>query len=244
MADRFRDTTPSPTGERMGVMIVEDHQVLAEGLELSLERHHDLEVVGLAGTVAQAVEMARAKRPRVVLMDYHLPDGTGAGAAAAIRREVSDVAVVMLSADTSDEAMMAAIEAGACGYLVKSEAAAKVVEAVRRAAEGEMLIPVGVLAGLLARQRQRAQEAAERDRLLGQLTPREREILNLMARGLDNWAIADRLVISFTTVRGHVQNVLEKLGAHSKLEAVARASEAGLFDTAVPAPASPHSAPR
>ena len=216
-------------GERIGVLIVEDHQVLAEGLELALERHDDLEVVGWAGTVADALVLARERRPQVVLMDFHLPDGTGADAAGRIRQELGQAAIVFLSADTSEDALMAAIESGACGYLVKSGAAAQVADAVRRAAEGEMLIPAATLAGLLGRQRQRQREEAQLHRLAGQLTPREKEILQLMAQGLDNRAIAEKLFISFTTVRGHVQNILEKLEAHSKLEAVARANQYGLI---------------
>jgi DNA-binding NarL/FixJ family response regulator len=211
------------------VLIVEDHQVLAEGLELALERHVDLEVVGWAATVAQAVELARDRRPQVVLMDFHLPDGTGAEAAGKLRKELGNVAIVFLSADSSEDALIAAIESGANGYLVKSGAAAQVADAVRRAAEGEMLIPAATLAGLLARQRQRQREEAAIQRVAGQLTKREREILRLMAQGLDNRAIADKLFISFTTVRGHVQNILEKLDAHSKLEAVARANQHGLI---------------
>jgi DNA-binding NarL/FixJ family response regulator len=92
-----------------------------------------------------------------------------------------------------------------------------------------MLIPAATLAGLLARQRQRQREEAQFQLLAGQLTPREKEILKLMAQGLDNRAIAEKLFISFTTVRGHVQNILEKLEAHSKLEAVARANQHGLI---------------
>jgi DNA-binding NarL/FixJ family response regulator len=220
---------PAETEARIGVLIVEDHQVLAEGLELALERHADLDVVGWAGTVAAAIELAREKRPQVVLMDFHLPDGTGAEAALRIRNELNEAAIVFLSADSSEDALMAAIESGASGYLVKSGAAAQVADAVRRAAEGEMLIPAATLAGLLARQRQRQREEAAFQHMAGQLTPREREILQLMAQGLDNRAIAERLFISFTTVRGHVQNILEKLEAHSKLEAVARANQHGLI---------------
>ena len=214
---------------RTAVLIVEDHQVLAEGLELALERHDDLDVVGWAPTVEQALALAREHRPAVVLMDFHLPDGTGAEAAGKLRKELGEVAIVFLSADSSEDALIAAIESGASGYLVKSGAAAQVADAVRRAAEGEMLIPAATLAGLLARQRQRQREEAAFQRLAGQLTPREREILRLMAQGLDNRAIADKLFISFTTVRGHVQNILEKLDAHSKLEAVARANQLGLI---------------
>jgi DNA-binding NarL/FixJ family response regulator len=214
---------------RIGVLIVEDHQVLAEGLELALERHSDLDVVGWAPTVRDALGLARERRPQVVLMDFHLPDGTGAEAAGKIRQELDGAAIVFLSADSSEDALIAAIESGASGYLVKSGAAAQVADAVRRAAEGEMLIPAATLAGLLARQRQRQREEAQVQQLAGQLTAREKEILRLMAQGLDNRAIAEKLFISFTTVRGHVQNILEKLEAHSKLEAVARANRYGLI---------------
>jgi DNA-binding NarL/FixJ family response regulator len=219
-----------PVGEPIRVLIVDDLRVLAEGVELVLGRHDDMEVVGLAGTVAEATRLAGEQRPNVVLMDFYLPDGTGAQAATAIREAQPDVAVVVLTAETNQDALLAAVESGACGFLQKTQAAAQVVDAVRRAAEGEMLIPAATLAGLVARQRARLHEQSERTRLLSTLTPREREILSLMAQGLDNRAIAEQLVISFTTVRGHVQSILQKLDAHSKLEAVARASEYGLVE--------------
>jgi DNA-binding NarL/FixJ family response regulator len=217
-------------GEPIRVLIVEDHQVLAEGLELALERHEDVHVVGSAPGIVAGLEIARRESPDVVLMDFHLPDGTGAEAAATIRAELPGVAVVILSADSGEDALVAAVESGACGYLLKSQAASHVVDAVRRAASGEMLIPAATLAGLLSRVRERQTRERELQRLTGHITPREREILNLMAQGLDKNTIAEKLFISFTTVRGHVQNILEKLDAHSKLEAVARASEHGLLE--------------
>jgi DNA-binding NarL/FixJ family response regulator len=214
----------------VSVLIVEDHLVLAEALQLVLERHEGLHVVGWAGTVADAVRMAQADPPDVILMDYYLPDGTGGQAAAAIRQRQPGVAVVMLTADTSEDVLLMAVEAGAVGLILKSQAATQVVEAVFHAAEGEMLIPAATLAGLIGRQRERARQDAERASLLATLTQRERETLDLMAQGLDNRAIAERLVVSLNTVRGYVQSVLEKLNVHSKLEAVARASEYGLLD--------------
>jgi len=212
------------------VLIVEDHRLVAEGLQAVLSAYSDIQVVGVAGSVAEAVRMDSALAPDVVLMDFRLPDGNGADATAQIRRQHRTVAVLFLSTDESEDTLVAAVRAGGIGYLSKARAAAEVAAAVRRAAEGEMLIPASRLASLLARAQDRFRDETERTRLLGELTPREKEILALMADGLDNRAIASRLSISFTTVRGHVQNILEKLDAHSKLEAVARAARYTLLD--------------
>jgi DNA-binding NarL/FixJ family response regulator len=215
--------------EQIPVLIVDDHRLVAEGLELLLASEPDILVTGLAGSVEQAVQMAEEKPPKVVVMDFRLPDGNGAEAAAAIRSRHPGVAIVFLSSDDSEESLLAAVKAGGCCYLPKSKAAADVANAVRKAAEGEMMIPAGRLAGMLASVERRARDEAERSRILSDLTPREKEILGLMSEGMDNRAIAEHLVISFTTVRGHVQSVLEKLDAHSKLEAVAQAARLGLL---------------
>lgn len=215
--------------EPIRVLIVEDHRLVAEGLQALLAAYSDIELVGVAASVEEAVRTAGEHRPDVILMDFRLPDGTGADATARIRRQQKTVAVVFLSTDESEDTLVAAVRAGGCGYLSKARAAADVASAVRRAAEGEMLIPASQLARLLARAQDQARDEAERTRLLTELTPREKEILGLMADGLDNRAIASRLSISFTTVRGHVQNILEKLEAHSKLEAVARAARYALL---------------
>jgi len=218
----------SPDG--ISVLLVDDHRVVLEGLELLIGANSDLHVVGSAASMAEAVALARASHPDVVVMDYRLGDGTGADAAVAIRKVQPAIAIVFLSSDDSEEALLAAVRAGACAYLPKSKAGAEVATAIRRAADGETLIPAGRLASLVARIHERERDQAERDRLLEQLTPRETEVLLLMAEGLDNHAISEQLGIGFTTVRGHVQNILEKLDAHSKLEAVARAARAGLLE--------------
>jgi DNA-binding NarL/FixJ family response regulator len=152
-----------------------------------------------------------------------------ASATAAIHAGHPDVAVLFLSADDSEIALFAAVEAGAVGYLVKSEAMGQVAESVRRAAAGEMLLPKHVLAQLIQHQRQRDIDERARERLLEEMTPRELDVLRLMADGLDNQQIAERLSISYLTVRGHVRNILGKLTCHTKLAAVARASEYGLI---------------
>jgi DNA-binding NarL/FixJ family response regulator len=205
------------------VLVVEDYTVMAEGLRSLLATQPDLEVVGCAGTVAEAVKLTAETSPDVVLADYRLPDGTGADVALALRERRPRTAVVFLSAVDTVATLLAAVEAGAKGYLLKSRAPGEVFDAVRRAAAGEMLIPASVLAELLPH---RGEQAI----LLATLTPREREILKLMAEGLDNKAIAQRLGIRYGTVRSHVRSVIGKLNAHSKMEAVVRAEDLGLVE--------------
>lgn len=203
------------------VLIVEDYTVVAEGLAALLEDQPDLTVVGTADTAASAIEQAGAKRPDVVLLDYRLPDLDGAEAARAIHRVQAEVPILFLSRDDSDMAQLAAIEAGACGYLHKSKAATELVTAVRRAVRGEMLISGPTISRLLRRR-------AEADQVQEKLTDREREVLRLMVQGLDSKTIAHQLGIQYGTVRSHVRNLAGKLGAHSKIEAVARSRALGL----------------
>lgn len=206
------------------VLLVEDHRLVAEGMQALLAREGDIQVLGVARSVRDAVALAAAGDPDVVIMDYHLPDGTGAQAGERIRKQRARPSLVFVSGDESEEALLDAVRAGACVFLPKSRASADVVAAVRRAAEGEMLIPAAQLAALLTRAHERARDEAERARLRGQLTPREHEVLLLMANGLDNKSIARELGLTLTTVRSYVQDILEKLDAHSKLEAVAAAA--------------------
>ena len=209
------------------VLIVEDHRVVAEGLWALLAEYSDLTVVGWADSVAETVPMAQELKPDVALVDFRLPDGTGADAAAGIRAHDPSVAIVILSADASDSALLAAVEAGACGYLLKSASGDEIAAAIRSAAEGETLIPASTLVEVLARHRENTRSSAQQTERLESLTPREQEILTLMSHGLDNRAVAEWLSISYATVRTHVRRILEKLDARSQLEAVAKAAEFG-----------------
>jgi DNA-binding NarL/FixJ family response regulator len=209
------------------VLIVEDHRVVAEGLWALLAEYPNLTVVGWAASVAEFVPMAEQLSPDVALVDYRLPDGTGADAAARIRANDPSAAIVILSADASDEALLASVEAGACGYLLKSASGDEIAVAIRSAAEGETLIPARTLVDVLARHRERVRASAQQAERLENLTPREQEILALMSQGLDNRAVAERLIISYATVRTHVRKILEKLEARSQLEAVAKAADLG-----------------
>jgi DNA-binding NarL/FixJ family response regulator len=219
----------TPPRARIRVLLVEDHQLVAEGLTALLEEYPDLHVLGWAPTIAAALEIAGREQVDVGLIDFRLPDGVGADAAIGILERQPETAIVFLSADDSADAVTAAVEAGAAGYLLKSAPSEEVARAIRRAAEGETLIPARLLADLLARRRVLQRERAERAWVIESLTPREREILSLMTEGLDNRALAERLHIEYSTVRSHVRKVLQKLGVRSKLEAVVRATESGML---------------
>ncbi|GAA2754805.1 response regulator [Actinopolymorpha rutila] len=218
--------TTEPDSGPVQVLIVEDHQVVAEGLSALLDEHPGLHVQGWAPTVADATRSAEQERVDVAVLDFWLPDGSGVDAAAGIRQHRPEAAVVFVSADDSDQAMIAAIEAGASGYLIKTASGEEIVEAVLRASAGEMLIPASKLHELLTRSREATRERSGRAQALASLTTREREILAMMSKGLDNREISTRLNIAYPTVRSHVRKVLEKLGARSKLEAVVKAAAA------------------
>lgn len=215
----------TPQAARIRVLIVEDHRVLAQGLELALSFQEGLEVVGTAATAAEAVEKAAELNPDVVLMDFHLPDASGAQATRDIRTATATPpAVVILSGDTSDDAMLEAIEAGVSAYLSKTEFASQVADTVRQAAQGDMMVDPKTLIRLMSVQKKRHLDGQERERLKASLTQRELDVLRLMAQGQDSRQMAEQLHLSVATVRGYVQDIIEKLGAHSRLEAVAMAT--------------------
>jgi DNA-binding NarL/FixJ family response regulator len=147
-----------------------------------------------------------------------------------ILTQIPAVAIVFHSAEESEVALLDAIDAGAIAYLTKSATADQIVEAVRRASRGEVLIPVALFAKAVARQRTVVAKVQDRDRLAGQFTPRELEILKLLAEGLDTLAMSHRLRIAPHTIEWHVRHVLEKLEVHSKLQAVIAAARLGLVD--------------
>jgi DNA-binding NarL/FixJ family response regulator len=205
--------------KRIRVLLVDDHQLLTGSLAQILEREDDIEVVGTAGTVADARDAAR-ERVDVVLMDYRLPDGTGAEAARAIKARWPSARVVMLTALNDDETVLESIQAGADGYLTKDRAVDEVVGAVRAANAGETLLPRSVIVGIAQRVAAARDRGVER-RQVEPLTPRELEVLRALTEGLSTSEISERLFIAPNTLRTHVQNIMGKLHVHSKLEAVA-----------------------
>ena len=218
---------PGEAAIPLRVLIVEDHPMVTEGLSSLLQDYPDLAIVGSAASVADVVAMIGEISPDVAVIDFHLPDGTGADAADHIRTRSPSTAIVFLSVDGSDERLLAAIGAGASNYLLKSATGKEIVHAIRAAAGGETLIPAETITGVLTRERESARQHARHAELLGRLTPREQEILALMIQGADNRIIAERLSIRYATVRTHVRSILDKLEAHSRLEAAAKATQWG-----------------
>lgn len=206
------------------MLLVDDHQMVLEGFEAALAPAGDIVVVGAVSTGGEAEEVARRLHPDVVLLDFGLPDVDGATAAAAIRRNRPETKVVMVTGLVDEAVVLRAIEAGCSGYITKHQSVDQLIGAVRAAAAGEALISPAMLTKLLPRLRR-----THRD-LGSDLTARERDVLRLLAEGMSNQAIGGKLYVSVNTVRSHVQNVLSKLGAHSKLEAAAIAAREGLVE--------------
>ena len=196
---------------------------MSDGLGLLLDGEPDMEVCGYGRSVAEAIRLVDDWDPDLVVMDFHLPDGTGLDAALAIRRVRPEVRFVFLTRDDSVTARIAAVEAGAGAFVHKSRAASDLIDAVRQVGNGRSLITPSMIASLLSRN---GELGIKRD----SLTVREREVLRLMAEGCSSREIADRLGISYATVRSHIRSFDTKLGVHSKIEAVAAAREMNIIE--------------
>jgi two-component system, NarL family, response regulator DevR len=211
------------------VLVVQDHPLLGSVIAGILDAETDMSVCGIARSGAAAASVASRDKAGVVVMDFYLPDMSGPAAAGLIRAGDPEVAIVFHSADESETALLDAIDAGATAYLTKSATADQIVDAVRKAAGGEVLIPPALFAKAIARQRVELAKRQVRDHAAVQFTPRELDVLALMAEGLDTSTMSRRLGIAAHTIEWHVRHVIEKLGVHSKLQAVIAAARLGLI---------------
>lgn len=210
------------------VLIVDDHDMFAESLARILGDEPDIQVAGKAGSCTEAVQLAAELRPGVAIVDFRLPDSDGLTATSGIRSVSPETRILMLTGVGDSRLVTSAIEAGCSGFLTKDKAVRELVAAVRLVHSGEAYLSPAVLGDLLPR-------LGRGYRVLGaDMTIREREVLQLLAAGRGNKEMARQLHLSVHTIRNHVQNVLVKLGAHSKLEAVVLASRSGLVDTGGP----------
>ena len=200
------------------VMVVDDHEIVRDGLRSLLSDHGDMEVVAEAATAAEAVLRARSYKPEVVIMDLRLPDASGVTACRDIRKESPDIRVLVLTSYPDDQAVLDAIMAGASGYVLKDIRSTELLSAIRRVAQGESLLDPKVTAAVLERVRN---PDAHDDPRLARLTPTELRILQLIADGLTNREIGERLKLAEKTIKNYVSSILAKLQVARRAEAAA-----------------------
>ena len=231
-----------PEGGRLGnparLVLADDHDLVREGIRAVLEGEPDMVVVGEAENGRRALEVCLKERPDLVLMDVRMPEMDGLAATRAIKERLPETSVVMVTMHESPDYLLEAIKAGAAGYILKDAAGERLVEAVRRTLEGEASLSEGLAMQLLVRlvneSAQGAGSLPEAEKRGGPLpkgiTPREAEVLKLLARGKTNPQIAQDLEVSRGTVKIHVQNIISKLGVSDRTQAAVRAIELGLFE--------------
>jgi len=210
--------TDGPT-RPLTLLIVDDHEVVRQGLASMLDRRPGFQVVAEAGTVADAMDMARRFQPELVVMDVRLPDGSGVEACRDIRAELPETRVVMLTSYPDEEAVIAAIIAGASGYLLKQIRARDLVAALEAVGRGESLLDPAVTGKVLERMRRIA--ANDQPDELSALTAQERKILALVAEGKTNKEIAAEVYLSDKTVKNYVSSILSKLNLERRAQAAA-----------------------
>jgi NarL family two-component system response regulator LiaR len=217
--------TPGGEGGRpaIRVAIVDDHEMVRRGLLALLEIADDLEPVGQASSGEEAIELCEAEHPDIVLMDMMLPGMDGAAATRAIRERCPATQVVVLTSFPEEDLVQKAIDAGALGYLLKNVGAADLAKAIRAAAAGQPTLAPEAAQALVSR-------AVRPTRPAHNLSARERDVLRLMVQGLSNRAIGEKLSITASTVEFHVSNILAKLGAAGRTEAVAMAVQQKLVE--------------
>ena len=216
------------------VLIADDQSLVRSGFRMVLESADDLEVVGEAANGHQAISSARRLRPDVVLMDVRMPELDGIDATRRITEDDDQSArVLILTTFDLDEYIYDALGAGASGFLLKDVPAEQLIDGIRVVAAGEALLAPSVTRRLIE-DFSRARPAREEPAGLDELTPREREVLELIARGLSNAEIAETLVVGETTVKTHVARVLMKLGLRDRVQAVVLAYESGIVSPGQP----------
>ena len=209
----------------MKIIIVDDHVLFREGLAAIIRREPDIEIIGMAGTVREAIELARASRPEIALMDFNLPDGSGVDATRRILEEFPACKIIFLTMSEQDDDLFSAIRSGAKGYLLKNMQPTDLVNAIRSVYEGESALSQGMTLRLM-------DELSRSERLAhpaeNTLTLRELDVLRAIASGLSNQEIGNQLYISENTVKFHVHSLLAKLNLTDRKEAANFAREHGL----------------
>jgi DNA-binding NarL/FixJ family response regulator len=207
--------------ETIRILIADEQALFREAVRMALDNEQDIEVVGEARDGLQAADQADRLHPDVALLEANLPNCNGVRATKLIKERAPDCNVIIITGTEDQQSLTAALEAGARGYMTKEAPVSELIEAARVVRRGQTLIPPGMLGGLLERLLTRRRSENEALRQVSKLTRREKEVLAMLSQGSDNDVIARDLVISPQTARTHVQNVLTKLGLHSRLQAAA-----------------------
>jgi two-component system NarL family response regulator len=224
------DSKRPQDGLVLRVLIVDDHALFRRGLQMVLASEPDIDVVGEASDGAEALDKAKALKPNVVLMDVRMPKRSGIEAAGAIRDELPEAKILMLTMSDEEADLYEAIKAGASGYLLKEISIEEVPDAIRSVWAGQSRISPSMASKLLSEFAAMSQRGGDVKAAGAQLTPREMQVLKLVAQGLNNKDIAEKLFISENTVKNHIRNILDKLHLHSRMEAVVYAVKEKLLD--------------
>ncbi len=207
--------TPADDVQQIRVFLLDDHEIVRRGIGDLLDAEPDIVVVGEAGTAAEALRIIPAARPHVAVLDIRLPDGSGIDVCRDIRSSAPEIRCLMLTSYDDNDALFAAVMAGAAGYLLKEIRGSSLVDAIRQVAAGKSLLDPAVTGRLLTRLR----EGAPQDQRLASLTDREREVLGLISDGLTNREIGERLFLAEKTVKNYVSGLLAKLGMQRRTQA-------------------------
>jgi len=210
------------------LVIVDDHALFREGLASIIRLEPDIEVSGLAGTVQEAVEVVRTLKPDIVLMDFTLPDGTGADATRMVLKEDPDCKIIFLTMSEEDEDLFAAIRSGAKGYLLKNMSPSKLVATIRSVQQGESALSRAMTLRLMEELSRTKEPERPGDASLAKLTRREMDVLREIVKGSTNQEIAKQLYLSENTVKYHVHSILQKLSLPSRKAAAIFAKEHGI----------------
>ena len=212
----------SPLHDGISLIIIDDHVLVAESLQLAADNQPDIRALAAARTLADGIDLVQELRPDVVLLDDRLPDGSTEDGIVRIIQASPHTAVLVLGGDADSNSVVRALESGAAGFLLKGQKVGEVFDAVRAAHAGEHPIAPQLVASLVAR-------IGRRDAPMRHLTRREVEVLRYLAEGMTTADLSEQLQLSLNTVRNHIQSAIRRLGAHSKLEAVAIAQREGLI---------------
>ncbi len=216
---------------KIKVMVVDDHTIVREGVHILLETQPDIEVVGEAADGQEALVRARELQPEIALVDIAMPGLNGLELTRALKRDLPQVHVIILTMYESDEYFFQVLDAGASGYVLKKGASADLVAAIRAVHSGDVFLYPSVARRLVSDYLARVKTGEEQNSYDG-LTPREREVLKLIAEGYTNQAIAEKLVISASTVQTHRTRIMQRLNLHNRVELIQYAVRKGLLDHA------------